>query len=196
MKAFTKSELVSLVVIFFVLVIISVPNFILSARRARDQSRRSDMGDLENALADYQNDFGIFPLNSPDGKILACKKPGDSVTLDAKGRLVVNLIPCEWGKDTWRDLTPGSSKIYMDIMPDDPDSSQGVRYMYFSDGERYQIYVSFEGADEAEYDKKIVERKINCGSRACNAGFAFGCDLYRTIEEYDQELKLKRLNKQ
>lgn len=187
MKPFTKSELTAVLVIFFVLILISVPNFILSLRRARDQVRRDDMGAMEKALSEYQRDFGVFPANSPDGKLLACKKPEDKVTVDAKGRLIVNLIPCEWGRDKWRDLTPGSSKVYMSTMPADPDTGKGARYLYFSDGDRYQMYVTFEGKDEAEYDKKIVARNLNCGSRTCNVGRAFNCDIYKTIEEYDIE---------
>lgn len=187
MKFFSKTELSALAVIFLVLVAVSVPNFIISLRRSRDQVRRDDLGTLQRALDDYHSDFGEYPISSQSA-MLACKKPEDSVSVDKKGRLIVNLIPCRWGQDALVDLTPGSTKIYDKVLPGDPNLDKGRSYAYFSDGSIYQIFASFEGKDEAEYDQKLVNRNIMCGTSVCNVGRSMGCSIYKSIEECEAEL--------
>jgi len=188
MKPFTKIELISLGLIFLVLVGVSAPNFAASIKRARDQVRRDDMAAIQGAMASYLNDFGSLPGSSPDGKIMACKKPDSKIEVDAKGRLVVDLIPCEWGHDSIVDLTPGSSKVYLDKIPLDPDTKKGVNYVYFSDGKRYQVFTSFEVKSQAEYNPKIEARNINCGARICNVGRSYNCPIDKSIEEYAKEI--------
>ena len=90
MKPFTKPEKISLVIIFAVLVAVSVPNFIVSLRRARDQVRRDDMGVLVHALDEYAADNRSLPLASPDGRIMDCLKPGDKPVKDKRGFWIVN----------------------------------------------------------------------------------------------------------
>lgn len=182
MKPFTKNELVAVLIIFLVLIGISAPNFVISLRRARDQTRRDDIGSIQGVLTDYFADFGEFPSASPDGKIMACKKPGDKVEIDERGRLKVDFIPCEWGKDGIFDLTPDSHKVYLSSLPRDPDDKKGVKYFYFSDGSRFQILASFEVKEQADYDPKIVARKIMCGTKICNVGKDFGCPSFKTLE--------------
>lgn len=192
MRRFKKRELLGLGIIFFILVVISAPNFVLSLRRARDQVRRDDLGMLVHSLDEYMTDFGELPPSSNDGKIMDCKKPGDTVTLDKKGRLVVDLIPCDWGKDAFVDLTPGSNTIYMSILPRDPDYQKGATYLYFSDGARYQIFASMEGGkSEAEFDVKIVARNIMCGTQICNVGRSYGCSIEKTLAQCEAEAKGK-----
>lgn len=174
MKPFSKSEIIGISVIFLILLAISVPNFVTSLRRARDQVRKDDMGALVHALDAYFADFGIFPPSAPDGRIMACKKPGDVVTKDKNGRLVVNFIPCDWGRDAIADVTQDNGKVYMPLLPRDPDYKKGPSYRYISDGSRYQIYVSLEGRDDDEYDPKIIARNLVCGNVICNAGRAYG----------------------
>jgi len=192
MKLFSKKETISIIVIFLVLVAISMPNFIVSLRRARDQVRRDDMGRLQSALADYEADFGTFPMSTSDGRIIACKAPNAKVQIDKNGRINIDLIPCEWGRDSFTDLTPGSKKVYMGTLPSDPQENQGVKYLYSSDGIRYQILSSMEGTDEPEYDKTIVAREVMCGSRVCNMGRAFGCPINMSIEDYKIYLEKQR----
>lgn len=192
MKNFTKNELIGIVAIFLVLIAVSVPNFALSLRRARDQVRRDDLGALVHALDEYVSDFGELPPASPDGRIMDCVKPGDTVKIDKKGRLVVDLVPCNWGRDALVDLTPGSSKVYMPILPRDPDYNKGVTYIYFSDGSHYQIFAYMEGGrDEADYDPVIVGRNIMCGVKVCNVGREYGCPVSKTLQECAPELKQK-----
>lgn len=187
MKKFSKEELFALIIIFGILIVISVPNFVVSLRRSRDQTRRDELGAIQAALGNYHEAFGSFPASTPDGKLLACKRPEDKVTTDAKGNLVVNLIPCEWGRDGLVDLTPGSSNIYIKTLPGDPFFSKGVSYRYISDGNMFQLFGSFEGSDEAEYDSKIVDRNIKCGNKICNVGRYYACTLDKTLEQCEAE---------
>lgn len=192
MKKFTKNEILGLILIFVVLLVISVPNFVLSLRRARDQVRRNDLGALVHSLDEYLADFSELPAASSDGKIMDCIKPGDKVTVDKKGRLVVTLIPCEWGKDPIVDLTPGSTKVYMPLLPRDPDYKQGVTYLYFTDGQRYQLYAYMEGGrDEADYDPGIVARNLMCGTKICNVGRSYNVPINISIQEYDKQILQK-----
>lgn len=189
MKKFTKNEIWGLGVIFLVLLIISIPNFLLSLRRARDQVRRDDLGALVKSLDEYLTDFGKLPPASTDGRIMDCIYPGEKVTVDKKGRLIVNLRPCDWGGDAFADLTPGSKKVYMPILPRDPDFQKGVTYLYFTDGDKYQIFAWMEGGrDEAEYDPTIVARNLMCGTKICNVGRAYNTPIDISIEEYDRRL--------
>lgn len=187
MKKFTKEEFISLVIIFGVLVAISVPNFVLSLKRSRDQTRRDELGEIQAGLGNYHDAFGSFPRSTADGKFLACKRPEDKVTVDKTGQLIVNLIPCEWGRDGLVDLTPGSSSIYIRTLPGDPNFNKGVTYKYFSDGDSFQLFGSFEGSDEAEYNSKIVARNISCGARICNVGRFYACPLEKTLQQCEED---------
>lgn len=187
MKRFSKTELIGLLFIFLILVGISVPNFIASLRRARDQVRKDDMGSTWKALGAYQNDFGGFPAATNDGRIVACKKPDDKVSLDKKGHLVINYIPCDWGKDAFVNFTPGKSEQYMVLLPRDPDFEKGISYEYFSDGHLMQLLVALESKDDPEYDPKIVARGLMCGNVVCNAGRNSGCPTDKSLEVCEQE---------
>lgn len=186
MKPFTKSEIASLVIIFLILVGVSVPNFIVSLRRARDQVRRDDMGALVHSLDEYIADFSKFPQASPDGRIMDCQKPGDKPVKNSKGMWVINAIPCDWGKDAFLNLVNG--RVYMPILPRDPNASKGAKYLYFTDGERYQILAAMEGMDEAEIDPKIIARNISCGEKICNVGRSYNVPIDVSIEQYDKSL--------
>ncbi len=188
-KKFSKEELIGTGIIFLILLAVSIPNFALSIRRSRDQNRRDDIGGLQHALDDYYADFGVFPKSSTDGEMIACKKPEDKVIVDDKGRLVVNLVPCVWGKDGLVDLTPGSTKTYVKTLPLDPKSQNGDRYIYISDSYRYQVFAAFESDDEAGYDASIFARKIMCGTRVCNMGKSYNVPVNISIEEYVNQIK-------
>ncbi len=176
MKFFSKSEIFSLIVIFLILVAVSLPNFSLSLRRARDQTRRDDMGYMETAIDAYYVDHGFFPPSSPDGKFVVCK--------DSQG----NQVACEWGQKWISPILVDKvyeDKVYMNGLPQDPNFNSGAAFAYFSDPGRFQIFGALEGMDEAEYDPKIAERGIKCGNKICNMGRAYNVPLYMTIEEYN-----------
>lgn len=178
MKFFSKEELIALFAIFLVLIGVSWPNFSLSLRRARDQTRRDDMSSIQTAIGAYYSDYGIYPASTPDGRIVVCKGP------NTKGN-DIELIPCTWGKDAWVNLTPGVNKTYLRILPNDPNSGKGMHYVYYSDGSRYQLMASLESPDESGYDKKLADRGVSCGYRVCNIGRVDNVPLYISIEEYN-----------
>lgn len=184
MKPFSKQEKFSLLVIFTILILVSWPNFSLSLRRSRDQIRRDDIGNIQAAIDSYYIDYGMFPPSTTDGKIVACKASG-SESLGPGG---VDLIPCDWGHDPWINLTPGVSKTYMKVIPNDPNSSKGAKYLYFSDGSRYQLFAAMEGIDEPSYDSKLSQRNVMCGNKACNIGRANNVPMYITIDEYNLQI--------
>jgi type II secretory pathway pseudopilin PulG len=177
MKFFSKSETISLIVIFLVLIAISWPNFRLSLRRARDQIRRDDIGNIQAAIDIYYLDHGFFPPSSPDGKFVVCK--------DSEGRQTA----CEWGQK-WVSPTLTEDKVYVDKvymndLPQDPNFNSGTTFVYFSDPGRYQLLGALEGEDEAEYDAKLAARGVKCGNKICNIGRVNNVSLYMTIEEYN-----------
>ena len=186
MKPFSRSEIISLVVILAILIAVSVPNFIVSLRRARDQVRRDDMGTLVHALDEYLADVKALPPAAPDGRIMDCLRPGDKPVKDKKGNWTFDPIPCDWGKDSLTDVVSG--KNYMSILPGDPDYQKGLKYLYFSDGNRYQIYAAMEGADEPEVDPKIIALGLACGNKVCNVGRSYNVPNDISIVEYDKLL--------
>lgn len=189
MKKITKEELIGVSIIFFLLLIITIPNFVLSIRRSRDQNRRDDIGGLSHGLEEYYADFGVFPKSNAQGEMIACAKPGDKILVDEKGRLIADIVPCVWGRDALVDLTPGSNKVYIKALPVDPKHDKGFKYIYLSDGYRYQVLSALESADEASYDATIFARKIMCGTRVCNMGKSYNAPLGKSIEEYVNEIK-------
>jgi type II secretory pathway pseudopilin PulG len=185
MNFFLKKEKVSLIIIFSILIIVSVPNFILSLLRARDQVRRDDMGVLEDSLSQYYEEFGSFPLSSTDGQIMDCLKPGDAPYQNDKGIWIIDAIACVWGKDALKNLITG--RTYMTTLPRDPHGDKGVSYLYLSDGERYQLYGAMEGEKEDEVNPKIISKNLHCGNKICNIGRFYNCDIVKTIDECARE---------
>jgi type II secretory pathway pseudopilin PulG len=184
MKPFSKPEIWSIGVIFMILVVVCWPNFNLSLRRARDQVRRDDIGNIQGAIDAYYSDYGVYPSSTSDGRMIACKASGS----DIRPGGTVDLVPCDWGKDSWINLTPGVNKTYLRYFPGDPHLNKGVSYAYFSDGSRYQLYGSLEGVDEPGYDLKLVANGFKCGKVVCNIGRAHNVPLYITIEQYNLQI--------
>jgi type II secretory pathway pseudopilin PulG len=187
MKRFTKPEIISLIVIFLVLLVVALPNFATSLKLARDQVRRDDMGAMEHAMDTYLAEFNnALPRATPDGRIIDCLKPGDKPIKNANGSYSYTPIPCEWGKDAFTNLLTG--EVYISRLPNDPNASKGVKYVYLTDGNRYQIYASMEDKNEPEYDPKIVARNLPCGVEICNIGRGYNVPTDISIEAYDQLL--------
>jgi type II secretory pathway pseudopilin PulG len=163
MKFFSKSEAISVIIIFLVLIAVSWPNFAVSIRRARDQVRMDDIGNIQAAVEIYYTDNGFFPTSLPiwGQKWVSPVLGADKVSTD---------------------------KIYMNSIPNDPNSKIGTTYLYFSDGGRYQLFGAFEGLDEAGYDTKLAALGIKCGNKICNFGRSYGIPLYDNLAEYDLKL--------
>jgi type II secretory pathway pseudopilin PulG len=192
MIRFTKHEIISLIVIFLVLLAVALPNFATSLKLARDQNRRDDMGAMERAMGQYLAEFNnALPRATTDGRIIDCLKPGDKPIKMANGSYSYTPIPCEWGKDAFTNLITG--EVFLPRLPVDPDNSKGVKYIYLTDGNRYQIYGAMEAKNEPEVDPKIIARNLSCGTRICNIGRAYNVPIDISIEAYDQ-LLLEKAN--
>jgi hypothetical protein len=186
MKFFDNSEFKAILIIFACLLVISTPNFIVSLRRARDAQRKADIGGIQDALFRYQADFGTFPL-SIDGKIAACEPVSYKEVAGIKTPV---FSACDFGKSSLADLSDSSYPSYMKLIPNDPESTKGRSYYYFSTGSRFQIYGSLEGKSEDEYDESIVKRGLACGSETCNFGKSSGkTPLNISIEDYENSIK-------
>lgn len=168
MRIFNREERLIVFSILFVIAFISFFNFRDALRRARDTQRKNDIGDIANALENYKNTVSYYPLSTTDGKIIGCAD-------------LETPVPCQWGKDNLSG--------FMNFIPEDPYTNQGVSYFYMSTGTHFQILAVLEGTDEDEYDEAIVARFIMCGSRICNFGRASPrTPLDKSLEEYENEL--------
>ena len=198
MKFFTKRESIGVTIILAIVVLLSLYNFRIALRRSRDSQRRSDLGQISNALEKYHTDFGFLPLNSENGEIKACRPDGfDELVKELAGKRDFDrekylnaLAPCIWGRDPLEDLADERFSAYLETIPNDPKHDIGNSYFYLSNANRFQIYAYLEGGvAEIGYDSAIVARNIKCGSNLCNFGKSFGeTPLDKSIEEYENEL--------
>ena len=195
MRRFTRQELIITISILIFLVIISVPNFNLALRRARDAQRRNDTRAISEVLIAYKDDLGYVPPANEKGEILACmsdenkgKVLNETLKLDEYLSL---LVPCRWGVDPLADLSSEDGKVYMPTLPRDPKFEEGTSYRYISTLMHFQILAYFEGEmDEDQYKAEVVTRNINCGNKICNFGFASEkTPLDKSLEEYENEIE-------
>lgn len=180
-----------------VIFLVTLLNLRVAVRRSRDVQRRTDLNELAGALVDFSGNYGFFPP-SEDGKIKACKGQNfDSEIAGVLSRQPLDrselfklLRGCEWGKDALVDLFDPEYPAYMKNIPQDPKSSLGATYLYFSNEKRFQIFGYLEGGDEEiGYSQAIVARGLACGNKICNFGKAYGeTPLDKSLEEYENEL--------
>jgi len=172
----TKRETVSIFIILSLIFSASIYNFNIAIRRSRDAQRKADVRSITEAINKYQDDFGFLPA-SENGKIVACAPA---------------FRPCDWGKDGVFDISDPSYPPYLEKLPIDPDSKDGVSYYYESGVKKFQVLASLEGKDEPEYDEKIEARQVNCGTKICNFGLSGGdAPLDKSVQEYEAELDEK-----
>src|SRR3989344_3639173 len=131
MKFFDNHELRALAIIFMLLIVISVPNFMVSIKRARDLTRKNDIRDLAEAAEKHNEKYFFFP----------------------------------------EDIAPLAE--FLQTTPQDPQTGKGLKYVYISNGRRFQIYAGLEDKNQDEYSAAIEKRNISCGTRICNFGRAY-----------------------
>ena len=189
MRPFSKQEILAVSIIFLVIVGISLRNFGIAKRLGRDAQRKSDVGSITNGLNKYNDDFGVYPQASDDGKIIACRGEEIEQLVEDQPVNSFSLAPCEWGKDALEDVNDPNFPPYIKTLPTDPKSREGFSYTYLSNGKRFQIFAALEGRGEAEYDPVIEARGIICGAGVCNFGRSSGkTPLDKSIQEYENEL--------
>ena len=122
-KGFTLIELLITIAVIGILAIgaLVLIDPIAQMQKARDATRKSDLGQIQKALQVYYQDSGEFPASSPDYRI---------VGLDADATIV------NWD-DPWLP--------YMAKVPKDPAGSS-KKYVYFttSDRQRYYLYATLD----------------------------------------------------
>jgi len=160
LEKFTKTETKIIIIIFLFLTLVFGFNLSISMRKGRDATRKDDLSALQKGLESYLAKYGTYPLSSEDGKIVGCFNGQDPI-LDPYSNRPVNANACEWGQSNFEN---------MPTLPRDPSYKDGRSYLYISDGENYQIYVSLEGKTEAEYNKETESQNLQCGNQICNYG--------------------------
>lgn len=196
MKPYKKSELIGVLAIFAIVFFVTYLNMQTALRRSRDAQRRSDLGEISDALNKFQSEFGYFPL-AENGKIKMCKGERFVEVMQELKELeefdrdlfYQGLKGCEWGFDSLSDVTDSAYEPYLKHIPADPKREDGYSYLYLSNQNRYQIYSTLEGeSDEIGYDEGIVRRNLLCGKDICSYGKTYAAVLDKSIEEYEAEL--------
>jgi hypothetical protein len=159
MKFFNKQETKVIIFIFLVLFLVTAYNMSISLRRGRDSIRKNDMSAMQNALDTYYQKYRIFPQSTDDGKIIGCFD--GEVIQDKNTGFPLNPIPCIWGESKFESIN---------TLVRDPKHQKGASYLYKSVGKGYELYVSLEGMDEAEYQIATVNKNLQCGTEICNYG--------------------------
>lgn len=159
MNPFSKNELKSIIIILICLFGVFIFNISISLRRGRDSIRKNDISAIQKSLDTYYQKYRIYPLSNESGQIIGCFD-GD-VVRDKSTGAPLNTVPCLWGESRFEDKN---------LMPRDPSYKKGASYKYISDGSRYEIYISLEGKDEAEFTPQIASKYLQCGTKICNYG--------------------------
>ena len=152
----TRTEFLGVLAIVGIIIALSLRNFETSQVRSRDEQRKNNATNLVHALERYHGDFGVFPLSTPDGRLIACGEPD-------------KLTPCEWGRSKFVDLkNPGI--IYMDPIPFDPRQGQGISLRYISNGSQFQILTHLEHPGDPALSNIVKSWGLDCGELKCNYG--------------------------
>lgn len=159
MKFFTKKEIINILTILLCLFTVVGINMSVSLRRGRDSIRKDDLSGLQKRLDTYYQKYRSYPLATENGEIIGCFN--EDPKLDKKTGKPLNVVTCIWGESRFENEN---------LMPRDPSYKKGAQYLYKSDGKSYELYVSLEGKDEAEYTESIVSKRLLCGTKICNYG--------------------------
>ena len=190
-RFFTKLQIRALLIILVLIILANLAGFRASFQRERNIQRVLDLGALQVGLAKYKGEFGFYPASSSDGKIVACWGPYTDYEKDNDGKRtetafrknkLINLADCEWGKDALLDVMDINYPAYLSVIPADPQADKGMSYLYYSNGEDYQLFASFENKEPGEYSSEIAKRKLNCGKRYCNFGRTSGVPLTEPLK--------------
>ncbi len=190
---FKKEEKLIVFYVFLFVAVLSLMNFRIALRKARDYQRKYDINRIIDALEIYREEFAFYPPSSENGKIIACKKQGatedqlleadSSISFEEK--LLSIFRECEWGEDPLRDVTDPDYPSYLELLPIDPKAQKGTDYLYISNVSYFQLYGALEGKSEPEYKEGIEKRGLECGSQICNFGKTLeGVPLDKSLEEF------------
>lgn len=119
-RGFTLIEMVISIGVLAILsiLVLAMLNPLQQFEKARDAQRKSDVSEIQKALEQFYQDNGKYPTNDTSYHI------EDS-----------NNNPISWGS-SW---TP-----YMDVVPQDPDSTRNYVYVSSNNQQAYMLYASLE----------------------------------------------------
>lgn len=157
LSGMTRPEFLGVVLILFAVFAVAGLNFLTSEVKTRDVKRKVDVRYISDSVEVFFRDFEHYP-KAADGIILGCGTG-------------TNPLPCHWGQDR---ITRINDPDFSNTLPDDPLSSQGYRYVYFSNTQGFQIFAHLERKQNDEYNENIEKRGIMCGTKVCNFGLASG----------------------
>lgn len=173
-----KNQIVGVLLIFSLLILSNLWGFKTSLSRERDTHRVLDLGNIESGLNSYFADFGYYPLSNSSGEMVACpglytkvEKDEDKkvvVKTGYKKPVIINMVPCIWGKDALLDASDPGYPAYISILPSDPMKNNTSKYIYVSDGKSYNIYARLELRSTTGFSPEIEKQKIMCGKYICN----------------------------
>jgi prepilin-type N-terminal cleavage/methylation domain-containing protein len=136
---FTLIELLIVIALLGFLSITGLSMFQGSQKRARDNRRKNDLGQIAKALEMYANDYDYgYPVSIVNtvetGKIVGC------------GETTTPATACNWGTAWVRGVT------YMQKLPKDPGSGS---YCYQKVSSGYKLFAKLESPDDADYNSDV-----------------------------------------
>lgn len=138
---FTLIELLVVISIIGILATLVLANLNAARERGRDAERKSDLRSIETALRLYYNDYGEYPANDANGKIVGCGSSGTTT--------------CSWGS-AWQ----AGNTTYMPVLPHDPLSGQD--YFYFrNNSDSYILKACLENGSDKQGQ---AESGIDCST--------------------------------
>lgn len=140
-KGFTLIELLVVISLIGILSTLVLANLNSGRERSRDVQRKSDLRNIQTALRLYYNDMGVFPESNESYGVLGCGALGTSA--------------CDWDEQ-WVNGTT----IYMNVLPNDPQPSQGYRYIQ-TDSDSYTLEACLENKSD---DKCVTTAEVWCTS--------------------------------
>ncbi len=156
---FTLIELMVVMVILGILTSIGALAYRTSQEKSRDIRRKSDVRQIASALEAYYNDKGKYPNDSFDGKIYGCGSNDASV--------------CNWNQQ----FMDKNSTVYMQRLPNDPNSSRTYYYDVGAQNNSYQLYARLENLKDNDVPKDASSNPQTYSSTVCNTvGAALRCN--------------------
>lgn len=155
---FTLIELLIVIVILGILSVIGLGSFTAAQTKSRDSKRKSSLNAIVTSLEVYYNDFGSYPNDDGNGKIMGCGPGGVAATACSFGS--------QWSTD--------NGTMYMVQLPVDPSVND---FYYISNaGKDFQIYARLENVHDRDVPEVsgepgvYVEVNDECGGDGCNYG--------------------------
>lgn len=163
-RGFTLVEILITIALMGILTAIGLTSYSFSIQKSRDSVRKSDLALISKAVTAWAGDFGEFPDDDGNGKMLACDAGN---TFKVTG----NFSACDWGKSLIA-FTNDGQQLYLSKIPADPLPADHYYYKRTSSG--FSLFSILENTQDASYVSDAGAADfgagvITCsGSRTCN----------------------------